>query len=288
MFLNKPYFPLDMTRSYPTSRPSTAPGTGRLLYEFLMRNIKISAGANHTIWYEGEKTKLEAPDKYAFRGEIPIGNLLVLVGLGGKMFDFSKTYMVDGSESYILVSDLAPLERERLGIPSTCRDRDKVFNSNFKPYDDLPEMTKWSNELAALSVPKSISTYLGGVKGKVNYSEVDALKMLQACFIDLSGPEMMHILHGNNAAWTALAYMREKGNVEGDILTEFHGQNSADFFSKDLGTVLPALYFALASLGENPSAYHQKIDLEVWGSKEAASYMLNYMPKQGTIVSIAG
>ena len=131
-----------------------------------------------------------------------------------------------------------------------------------------------------MSVPKSVSSYLAGVKGKVNYSERDVLNLLTTSFDDLSSPEMMHLLHGNHLAWAALAYIREKGNVAGDLLAEFHGQNPTDFYAKDLGTVLPAMFFALASLGQDPLDFHKKLDIEVWGAKEIAQYMREYMPRE--------
>jgi hypothetical protein len=89
---------------------------------------------------------------------------------------------------------------------------------------------------------------------------------------------MMHILHGNNQVWNALAYVRDKGNVEGDLMAEFHSQNPDDFYQKDLGTILPAMYFALASLGQDPAEVHKRLDVYVWGAKEAADYMRKYMP----------
>ena len=152
-----------------------------------------------------------------------------------------------------------------------------MYNINFKPYEDLQHLTKVSNELAALSVPKSISSYLAGVKSNVNYSERDVLNLLTVSFENLNSPEMMHILHGNHLAWAALSYIRENGNVEGDILAEFHGQNPSDFYTKDLGTILPAMFFALASLGKNPITFYKKLDVEIYGAKDSAEYMTKYM-----------
>jgi len=270
-----------MVRSYPVKKVTSAPATGRVFYEFLMRNIGVPASANHKIWYAGEKAKLGRPAEYAFRGDIPEGRTIRLVTLAGKAFEEGeKDYTFTGNEPYVLVSDLSDKAREELGISKNARDKDKVFNSNFKPYDQLSESTRWSNELAALSVPKSISSYLAGVKGKVNYSERDVLEMLTAGFEDLSCPEMMHFLHGNHLAWAALAYMRDNGKVEGDIMAEFHGQNPEDFYTKDLGTVLPAMFFALANLGQDPVKYHDKLDIEVWGAKDVAQYMKQFMPKE--------
>lgn len=264
-----------MARNYPVSKSSSAPATGRIFYEFLMRNLKIPAAANHTIWYEGAKTQLNNPDEFAFRGDIPTGTSLELITLEGKPVESMHTFT--GEESFVLVSDLSEKSKQKLGIPKKSRDKDKVYNFNFKPYEQLPELTKLSNELASLSVPKSISSYLAGVRGKVNYSERDVLDVLTASFDNLSGPEMMHFLHGNNLAWSALSYIREKGNVCGDFMTEFHSQNPSDFYAKDLGTVLPTIFFALAHLGEDPLSFHRKIDVEIYGSEDAATYMRKFM-----------
>ncbi|MBT7902523.1 hypothetical protein HN587_01580 [Candidatus Woesearchaeota archaeon] len=290
-------------RSYPVTSPSSAPATGRLLYEHLMRHINIAAAANHEIWYSGEELKLDKPAEFAFRGVIPPNKTLELITLMGQeiepmLADSSSTnvtktdldtfmYTFKGDEDYVLVSDLSDGEKRRLGIPEKARDRDKVFNGNFKPFNQLPEFTKWSNQLAALSVPKSISSYLAGTDGRVNYSERDVLRFLDACFEDLSSPQMQHILHGNHLAWAALDFMRSNGNVEGDILTEFHGQNPTDFYVKDLGTVLPGMFFALSMLGQNPEVYFKKIDIEIWGAVEAAKYMKQFMPKDSQILQLA-
>src|SRR3989344_6181208 len=115
-------------RTYPVKSPSSAPATGRVLYEYLMRNIKIPAGSNHEIWYAGEKSKLDNPQTYAFRGDIPVGKTLELSALGGRTYDGPKSHTFTGEESYVLVSDLTQASREELGIPVNVRARDKVFN----------------------------------------------------------------------------------------------------------------------------------------------------------------
>ncbi|HLC53715.1 MAG TPA: hypothetical protein VJK03_04170 [Candidatus Nanoarchaeia archaeon] len=268
-----------MIRNYPVKKPSSAPATGRLLYDHLMRNLKIPAAANHTIWYAGESQKREEPTKYAFRGDIPQGKTLELKALAGDPFEKSALYTFKGTELYVLVSDLTASAHKDLNIPKNARDKDKVFNANFKPYEKLSEITRYSNELAALSLPKSISSYLAGVRGNVNYSESDVLNFLNTSIENLSSPEMMHILHGNHLAWAALSYMREQGNVEGDLLAEFHGQNPADFYVKDLGTVLPSMYYAVANLGQNPVDFHVKLDIEIWGARSAADYMTQYLSR---------
>ena len=267
-----------MMREYPVKMASSTPATGRLFYEFLMKNISVPASANHTMWYANAEAQLKKPDQFAFRRDIPKGKTLELITLAGDHVE--SPYTFTGEELYVLVSDLSDEARKELIIPKNVRDKDKIFNSNFRPWEQLPQLTKASNELAALSVPKSVSSYLAGVKGKVNYSERDVLNLLTTSFDDLSSPEMMHLLHGNHLAWAALAYIREKGNVAGDLLAEFHGQNPTDFYAKDLGTVLPAMFFALASLGQDPLDFHKKLDIEVWGAKEIAQYMREYMPRE--------
>lgn len=269
-----------MLRQYPVKTVSSAPATGRVFYEFLMRNIAIPASANHTIWYAGLEAQLKQPENYAFRGDIPQGRTLELVALAGKALESpASSYTFTGDESYVLVSDLSSKAREELAIPATAREKDKVFNVNFKPYEQLSPLTKMSSELAALSVPKSISSYCAGSKAKVNYSERDVVDLLAACFDNCSGPEMTHFLHGSHMAWVALAYLREQGNVAGDIMAEFHGQNPADFYTKDLGSILPALFFALASLGKEPVDFYERLGVDVWGAQEAAEYMRQYLPR---------
>lgn len=274
-------------REYPVVKPSSVPGTGSIFYGHLMENLKIPASANHDIWYAGEAAKLAQPDKYAFRGKLPVGETHELASLGGKPIPESERatktesgvlYTFDGSESPVLVLDITPATRRKLGIPLDARDKDKVFNPNFVPYELLDMFTRVSNELAALALPKSLSSYFGG-GGKVNYSELDVLRFLNACFEDLSSPQMMHLLHGNHMAWATLAYVRASGNIAGDISAEFHRAQPPDFYAKDLGTVLPAIFYSLALLGKDPVEFCARLDIEVWGAKEAAKHMRQYMPK---------
>jgi len=258
----------------------------------------VAAKANHEIWYAGQKPKLSHPDQYAFRGDIPTGKTLELVALQGVGYDsleaesrpFARTtsrqveagqfdYTFSGNESHVMVSDLSLRSARQLGIPTTARPEDKVFNCNFREYSGLSQMTKFSNELAALSVPKSISSYFGGIHGKINYSERDVLGFLTKALDDLSSPEMVHILHGNHLAWATLGYIRGNGNTQGDIRAEFYGQNSDDWFSKDLGTVLPMIFFALATLGKDPVEAFKKLDLEIYGAEKAVEYMKQFLPK---------
>ena len=265
-------------RTYPIKRPSTAPATGRMLYAFLLENLKVPAASSHNVWKAGLDDQLERPDASPFRGKTPAGKTLELNSLAGKPVD--SPYTLTGKESFLLVSDLSDASRAELGIPVAAKPTDKVYNLNFGPYEDLPALSKMSNELAVLSVAKSISSYLAGVEKKVNYSEADVAKFLMTALSDLSSPEMMHLLHGNHIAWATLAYVREEGSVAGDIAAEFHAQNAPDFYTKDIGTILPTVFFLLASLGYDPMLGFNKIDTYIWGAKEAAKYMRQYMPQE--------
>jgi len=274
-------------RDYPVDHASSARATGNLFYDFLLDNIKVPASATHTLWYNGVQDQLKNPDKSAFRGDIPVGQTMKLVSLDGQPFEKETDSISDivawtftGDEQFVLVKDLAEETKSQLGIPENAKTGEKVFNYNFKKYDNLPQMTKYSNELAPLSVINAISSYLAGVQGKVTYNEKDVLEFLSNSMSDLSSEEMTHILGYNNMAWKALAYIRGEGNLEGDMRAEFYGQNPADFYAKDLGTVLPAIYFALASLGENPVQYDKKLDISVWGSTDVAKFMMDYMPEE--------
>ncbi|MBI4919203.1 hypothetical protein HY837_04685, partial [archaeon] len=60
---------------------------------------------------------------------------------------------------------------------------------------------------------------------------------------------------------------------------EFYAANPSEFYIKDLGTVLPMMFFALANLGKDPVQYHDKLDVEIWGAKAAAEYMRQFLPK---------
>ena len=266
-----------MLRNYPTNKVSSAPATGSVFYEFMMNHLKIPAASSHNIWYSGLESQLSRPDLYAFRGDIPTGKNLELVALQGDPIQ-DRMHIFTGEESYVQVSDLSDSARTELAIPANARPRDKVYNSNFKAYDEISEMSRYSNELAALAVAKSISDFWAS--RKANYSERDVLDLLKGSFDNLSGPEMSFISHGNHLAWASLAYMREKGNVSGDIMTEFYLQNPTDFYTKDIGTALPAMFFALASLGEDPVIYYEKLDVKIDGAKDAALYMRQFIPKK--------
>ncbi|MCF7871447.1 hypothetical protein K9L97_00250 [Candidatus Woesearchaeota archaeon] len=279
-------------KEYPVEKPSSAPATGRMLYEFVMKNLKIPSSVSHTLWYEGEKAKLKEPSKYAFRG-LNKGwiNLKTISGNTIKENEFAKkendgTYycMINEYKLPIFVSDLTDKSRKELEIPKHANPREKVFNPNFKKYDLLDKFTKYSSELASLSVPKSISSYFAGLKGKVNYSEKDVDEFLDTSLRDLSSPEMAHMLHGTHIAWCSLAYMRDEGNMAGDILNEFYGQNPEDFYIKDIGSILPTIFYMSALLGEKDAdKLVKKIDTEIWGAKESAH---NIMSKTHNIEKI--
>lgn len=273
------------TRAYPIKKPTSAPSTGSLLYQFLMKNLGVAASANHTIWYLGEEAKLPHPEQYAFRGDIPKGKTLELVALMGNpvidSVDFKgkvANYTLKGNEDYVLVSDLSDNQRASLGIPANARGKDKVYNANFKKFEQLPNLTRMSNELASMAVPVSFSNYFGS-KGNILYSEKDVLSFLSSAVSDLNSPQMISILHANNSAWKALNHVRTNGVVSGDALAEFYAQQPTDFYMKDVGTVLPMMFYAFANLGVDPVEQFKKIDIEVWGAEDAAVYMRKYLPK---------
>lgn len=278
-----------MIREYPIKKPTSAPGTGSLLYGHLMENIIVPARANHDIWYAGQQAQLGYPEKYPFRGAIPKGRTIALLSISNKpLAESEKTVRVpnrefynhtfDGSEDPVLVSDLSDEAKRELSIPDSARGKDKVFNPNFVPYEALDRLTRFSNELASMSVPKSFSAFFGG-KGRINYSEVDVLDFLETCFKNLSSEELMFVLSGNHMAWAVLAYIRSEGNAAGDVSAEFYRANPPDFYQKDLATVLPAMFYALSQLGQDPVRFHDMLDVDVWGAKDAAIYFKQFMPK---------
>ncbi len=276
-------------RKYPVNRPTTAPATGKLFHDYLLEptSVKNSGSAAHNIWYRGMAMQLANQEEHPFRGRAHKGDKIELLTLSGepikasvgKRKGDSVVYTLKGVET-ILVSDLTDRSKQELGIPAKARDKDKVYNPNFVEYEQLDPVTKMSNELPALILPKSFSSYYAGLQGKVNYSEVDVLNFLTRCFTDLSSQEMMHLMSHNHMAWATASFIRSGGNTSGDVKAEFWSQNPPDFYQKDLGTLLPALFFAIASLGKDPVEFQQKLDVEVWGSKENAEYMRQYMPKK--------
>ncbi|MCX6770295.1 MAG: hypothetical protein NT051_06530 [Candidatus Micrarchaeota archaeon] len=268
-------------RTYPVARPTTAPATGSILYKHLMENLKIPASASHKIWFAGEAEKLAKPDLYSFRGKAENRKKIELVALNGNAINKdSKPEIItlNGSET-VLVSDLSEKSKAELKMPENARGKDKVFNPNFVEYEQLGEYTKASNELAAIAFVKGFSSYYGGETGKTLYSEMDVLNFINVCFTDLSSKEMLYVMNNNHMAWTTLAYMREKG-ASGDMMVEFFAQNPHDFYNKDLGTILPSMFYTLALLNQNPVAYYEKLDVDVWGAREAATYMIQYMAGQ--------
>jgi hypothetical protein len=281
-----------MTRIFPVTQPSTIPGTGVALYQLLIENLDLVAKTNHTVWYEGEANKLlpENTPKHAFRGGIPVGETLELLTLSGEVLQNIESavetesgtyvYTFTGIEGPVFVSDLASSAREQLRIPSSATVDAKVYNPNFKPFEDLDDITKTSNRNAAFAVAKAVDNYLAS-HGDVNYSERDVLKFIQRALHNLGGEEMKYIMHSNNMMWCALSIGRE-GRPKGDAKARFFGTNPPDFYAKDIGTVLPGLYYLLANLGEDPVVYQQKLAKQatIWGAEGAAQHMKQYMPTE--------
>jgi len=280
-----------LIRDYPVKKAITVPATGSLFFNFMMENHKIPASASHEIWYRSQEKKLREPDKYEFRGDIPVGETLELITLGGELIETegeplpdnvekigtAYNYTFTGNELKVLVSDLSENAKRKLKIPAQASNDEKVYNTNFKIYDNLSEDTLNLNGLAALSVAKGFSNFLAAIN--TNYSEKNVLFFLESCFDDLSGPEMTWLINTSNMAWTAHAYETAKRSVKGDVSKEFYRQSSVDWLMKDVGSVLPGMFFALASLGKDPVEYYKKLGVEIWGAEDAAIYMRGKMHK---------
>lgn len=280
-----------LIRDYPVKKAITVPATGSLFFKFMMDNHMVPASASHEIWYQSQEKKLREPDKYEFRGDIPKGDTLELITLGGGLIETkgeplpdnvekigtAYNYTFTGDELNVLVSDLSENAKRMLKIPENADNAEKVYNANFKIYEKLSEETHYLNGLAAITLPKAFSNYLATTN--TNYSEKNVLYFLENCFDDLSGPEMTWLINTSNMAWTAHAYRNAEGCVEGDVSKEFYRQSSVDWLMKDVGSVLPAMFFALASLGEDPVEYYKKLGVEIWGAEDAAIYMRGKMHK---------
>jgi hypothetical protein len=264
-----------MTDRYPLVKPSAELSTGIEVYRHLMHNLKIPASQNHMLWYNAVKKKLETPDQSPFRGDIPTGTSLEILTLGGK--PINGQYKFTGAEEYVLVSDLADSAKQFLKLPENSRPQDKVFNSNFKEYDELSEYTKRSNELAAMSVAKSIPSYLMGTMKKSRFSERDVVELIFEILENPSGKEAEFFMAMNNSNWSALAYIRNQGVVNGDILANFHEQNDYDFFNKDYGTIFPTLLYTHAILGQDPMVSYGRLNASVYDAQKIAASMRSFM-----------
>jgi len=255
---------------YPLEKASSIPGSGYALYLHLMNNTHISAKLSHDIWYNGcEKLRQDAT--HPFQGFFPVRATLKLSYAGSPMQDYTFT----GKEKNpVYVGELSQEAKDMLGISPQAADTDKVYNPSFIPYENLSEKTKKDNELPALSLAKSISSYLSA--DDALFTESSTVTMLLAAIGNANSREMRHILHGNHVAWCASRFI-QSSIMEEDIKKNFYGQNDIEFFIKDIGTVIPPMLYCLAILGVNPSLAIENLDYDLYGVKVAAKEMSRYM-----------
>jgi len=260
---------------YPVEGAESVPGSGTGVYLYLLENYLVPARSCHDIWYSGQEKKLK--DKHdPFKGFFPVGQTLKLSYGGGPMGNHKFT----GEEKNpVFVKDLHAETILKLGIPNDPEKQDeKVFNPNFLKYDDTPDDAKVSNEATTMSLAKSISAYLCGEKGLL-YSEIDVVNMLTVAIKNANSAEMRHILHGNHIAWCSIRFM-VTGVMEADIKKQFYGQNTRDFYMKDLGTIMPSMLYTLAILGVDPVEAATWLDYDLYEINVIANDMQQYMKKQ--------
>jgi len=245
---------------YPILSPTNIPGSGGALYLYLLQTIEAPSRLPHDIWFNGQRQKLENQHD-PFKGFFPIGETMMLNYAEKGMSEYTFT---GEEQNAVYVKDLHPETKMALGIPSDAKDEDKVYNPNYVSYDNLPHLAKVSNELTTMALAKSLSSLL--CAKDILYTEQDVVDMIVTAIKNVNSKEMLHILHGNHLAWCSLAFMRI-GKMEEDIKREFFKQNDIDFYVKDIGTILPAMLYCLAVLGENPVTVMEDFELDIWGIK---------------------
>jgi len=256
---------------YPIESASSVPGSGNSVYLYLLMNINIPSRLPHEIWYSGLAEKLKNPHSI-FKGFFPVGETFEIQYGGAEM----QNYTFTGEEKNpVYVNDLSASAKFKLGIPNDADKREKVFNPNFVPYEKLPPLAKTSNETVSMSLAKSISSFLC-VRKSVLYTEQDVVNMLSAAVKKASSDEMIHILHGNHIAWCTLAFMRTN-KMEEDIKKEFYTQNGIDFYTKDIGTIMPSILYTLAILGVDPVASIEDLDYDLYGIENVARKLQTHM-----------
>lgn len=256
---------------YPVKKASTVPGSGAAHYMYLLSTIAVPSRLPHQLWYNGMEQLKDQPG-HPFQGFYPVGETLELkYPADAPMADYTFT---GNEKNPVLVEDLSSATRTELGISADAKPVDKVFNPNYREYDDLPHLTKMSNELATMALAKSIDSWLSSLFG-IAYSERNIVDMLMNAIARADSPEMFHILHGNHVAWCSLAYMRD-GRMEADITKQFYGQTDPEFYIKDLGTIMPAILYSLAILGVRPVNAVNKMGFDVWGINDVANSLDEY------------
>ena len=255
---------------YPTLSACTVPGGGRAVYLYLLENMAIPARLPHELWYASQKVKLDDPHD-PFKGFFPVGETFELSYAGSEM----EPYTFTGKEKNpVYVKDLSSESLMKLGIRN-ANPKEKVFNPNFVPYDQLPEKARISNETVTMSLAKSISAYLCTLKD-ILYTEQDVVDMLTVAIKRCDSQEMRYILHGNHVAWCAARFI-DTGKMEEDIKRQFYGQNDIDFYVKDIGTIMPGMLFTLAILGIDPTEIIKELDYDIWDIDKVAKEIKSYM-----------
>lgn len=235
-----------------------------------MENIVIPSRLPHKLWYNAQEEKLKDPHD-PFRGFFPVGETFD-ISYGGSDI---KPHKFTGKErNPVFVRELSDGAKMELGLRD-ADPKEKVWNPNFVAYDDLPDNARISNETATMSLAKSISAFLCK-KGDIMYTEIDVVDMLMAAIRNCNSDEMRHILHGNHVAWCAARYI-ETGTMEEDIMRQFYGQNSADFYVKDIGTVMPGMLYTLAVLGSDPVKVIEELTYDIWDIESIAVELQQYM-----------
>jgi len=255
---------------YPTKLPSSLPGSGSAFYLHLLRNIAIPSRLPHDLWYKGQ-TILKKDRCHPFQGNYPIGETYKITYGNAPMKDHKFT----GKEKNpVFVRDLHAETKIALGIQKDADPKEKVWNPNYCSFDELPEKVRISNEIATMSLAKSISSFLGSKDSL--YTEKNIVSMLAIALKDANSQEMRHILHGNHISWCASRYI-DTGEMEEDIKREFYGQNSMEFYIRDIGTIMPAILYTFAVLGRDPIEMIGFLDYELWGIDEVAKELQGYM-----------
>jgi hypothetical protein len=255
---------------YPIESATSIPNSGNALYFFLLDNLSVPARLSHEIWYNGCRRMIDNSDS-AFRGFFPVGETYKISYAGGPMQEHTFT---GDEKNPVFTKDLSPEAKLKIGISSKAGDSEKVFNPFYRPYDELPEKTKKDNELPALSLAKSICSFLSA--DNILFTEKNIVDMLMIAMRDANSNAMRTILHGNHVAWCAARFM-QYGTMEEDIKKNFYGQNDISFYVKDIGTVMSPLLYILAILGVNPVEAIKELDYDLWGIEKAAEEMQRYM-----------
>lgn len=265
---------------YPIEKATSIPNSGNALYFYLIDTISVPARMSHEIWYNGCK-KMAESDEEAFQGFFPVGKTLRISYAGAPMEDYTFT----GEEkSSVFVKDLSPEAKIYLGISAKTKDSEKVFNPYFRSYDQLPEKTKKDNELPAMSLAKSICSFLSA--DNILFTEKNVVDMLMVALRDANSNAMRTILHGNHVAWCAARFM-SFGIMEEDIKKNFYGQNDINFYVKDIGTIMPPILYTLAILGVDPVIAIQNLDYDLYGIKATAVNLQKFMYYNKTQQNVA-